>query len=308
MNLISREPIIVREEASVYETVQQVIDARHARSAFVVDEQGKLVGIVTLKDLVEHIFAHRYFRDKKVNGSTFEIVHSENAINLAEADPDCVTPEDPLEEAVQKMIEHGLQELPVVDEVGNVIGDLNLLELLAVWLERSAVHWRSGSGGGVRLSHYIEPDLICLHLNAGDKNAALEEMLALLKKSPHVVDVEEIRRVVTDREFLVTTGLGRGIAIPHGRCSAVRKGTIAIGFSPQGIDYASMDDKPVHLIIMIVAPECAGFPYAQILGRVMQMLRSEDCKQQLLACQRPEQVIAMVEEFDRSTECNPALK
>ncbi len=300
--LISTEPILVRDEASIYETVEQLIDTRHARCAYVVDEQGQLLGMVTLKALVEHIFAHHYLGGKPAEGSMFDIIHTENALQLAATQPVYVTENEPLDQAIEKMLNSDLQEVPVVDEEGVVVGDINLLDLLSMWMESSSESRRRAGHERVRIARFVGEDRICVRLRARKKEAALDEMLAMLKEVPQVVDLEAVRRVVKAREVLVTTGVGRGIAIPHGRCQGVHDCIIAVGLSEKGIDFASLDGKPVHIIFLIAVPEVAGFPYAQILAQVMHLLHSEQTQQRLLACESPQQLMSILEEFDREYE------
>lgn len=297
-----REPIIVRGEASIYETVQLLIDAPHARSAFVVDEQGRLVGIVTLKDLVQHIFTHLYFEKKKAGRSILELIHKENAIDLAKIDPVCVTKRDNLEDAVRKVLDNDMEEIPVVDEEGNVIGDLNLLELLSIWFEDNLQREARSGYPNVRLSRYIDEKLFCPDLKSTDKDGALEEMFELLGKVPQVKNLEELKQVIRRREILVTTGVGKGIAIPHGRCGCLHDCILVVGLSQKGIDFTSMDGKPVHIIVMIVAPESSNCPYAVVLAQIMQLLRCEVIKQKILTCRTPEQLKVILEEFDRACE------
>jgi len=306
--LISAEPILVREEVSIYETVERMIDTRHARCAYVVDEQGQLLGIVTLKALVEHIFAHHYFGEDLNGGTMLEIVHSENALQLASPQPVYVTESESLAKAVEKMLNNDLEQIPVIDGEGGVIGDINLLDLLSVWMERSAESRGEGGHERVRIARFVQKDCINLHLKARKKETALEEMFAMLKKAPQVTDVETIRRAVKAREILVTTGVGRGIAIPHGRCQGIHDCVIGVGLSQKGVDFESLDGKPVHIIFLIAASEVAGFPYAQLLSRVMHLLHSEPTQQRLLSSQTPEQLVGLLEEFDREWESKAVSK
>ncbi len=302
MHLVVREPVMVREEASIFETVERMIDRPLARTAFVVDDQGKLVGMVTLRDLVNHVFEGRYFESKKRGRQMFESIVQTSAMDLAEADPVCVTTDEPLEEAVKKILAHHLEEIPVVDEEGTVIGDLNLLELLSIWLEDSQREKKPGKLSSVRLTHFLYDDLICLRLKAREKRAALEELFGVLAQSPLMPHLEEFRQVVLDREILVSTGVGQGIAIPHGRCSCVHDCIIAVGLSKEGIEFNALDDRPVHVIFMIAAPDSAGFPYARFLARVIQFLSADGIQERMLACKTPRQLIGIVGEFDRELE------
>jgi len=97
----------------------------------------------------------------------------------------------------------------------------------------------------------------------------------------------------------VTTGVGGGIAIPHGRCAGVHDCAIAIGVSKNGVDFGSMDGLPVHVIFLLAVQQAPGFPYARLLARVMQFLNNELTRKRIINSQRPSEIIALLEEFDR---------
>lgn len=300
--LVSVAPIILREEASIYEAVEKLINTPHARSAYVVDEQGHLEGIVTLTDLVNHVFSEHYFESKRSKQNMSQIVHSENAATLACTQPVCVTAEEPLEQAVQKILQHNLQEIPVVDDEGVVVGDLNLLDLLSVWFDSTSTNHRQKQDK-VRLSRYVNKKTVSVSLKAETKGEALDELLGLLSKAPQVKDIDELSRMVKQRESLVTTGVGRGVAIPHARCVGVSGCAIAVGVSKKGIDFGAHDKEPVKIIFLLAVQEAAGFPYAQLLARVIQLLNRKEHTERLLSASSASDILSVIEQFDREPGC-----
>jgi mannitol/fructose-specific phosphotransferase system IIA component (Ntr-type)/CBS domain-containing protein len=300
VNLDDREPILLREEASLYEAIQRMIDAPHVRSAYLVDEQGQLEGILTLRNLVNYIFSHFYFRKPEKGESIYDWMNLVGAIDLANTDTVCVTQDEPLQEAVRKILEHDLQEIPVVDEEGSVVGDLNLLQLLSVWVEKAR---KAGTGHKrIRLCRFVEQKQLIMDIKSREKESALDELLSVMKKNPHIKSIKELRQSILSRESLVSTGVGRGVAIPHARCSCVQECVIAVGLSREGVDFNALDDQPVHLIFLIAAPETAGYPYAAILARVTHILRDEDRRRELLACRSSSEMLELLEEYDREIE------
>lgn len=127
---------------------------------------------------------------------------------------------------------------------------------------------------------------VCM-LEATTKDAALREMIDILSTCPNIEDKPDLTRAVFERETLMSTGIGCGLAVPHVRLSSVSKMTMAVGISREGIsDYASLDDSPVHLIFLIAAREGNHTEYLRLLAAISS--RAKDIKGRLLACEDAE--------------------
>ncbi|MDP2960866.1 MAG: PTS sugar transporter subunit IIA, partial [candidate division Zixibacteria bacterium] len=109
----------------------------------------------------------------------------------------------------------------------------------------------------MKLSKFCAEDLIVFDLKGKTKNEVIEELVNLTSKSKLVKDKEEVLKAVLEREKLVTTGVGYGVAFPHAKTKAVKGIVIAFGRSKAGIDFEAMDKKPAYLFFLIVAPEDA---------------------------------------------------
>jgi mannitol/fructose-specific phosphotransferase system IIA component (Ntr-type) len=128
-----------------------------------------------------------------------------------------------------------------------------------------------------------------------EKERALRRMVELTAADSRVEDPDGLFRAVMDREEIYSTGIGFGIALPHARTSAVKRITMALGVFPEGIDYGSMDDKPVKIIVCIAVPEFDQDLYIRVLSRVLAFLKKE--REKLLRCQTPEEILELANKY-----------
>jgi len=153
----------------------------------------------------------------------------------------------------------------------------------------------------LKLAELIDPDLICLDLQARTKGKVFEEMIGVMSKSDKVLNTEEFTRALQDRENLATTGIGRGVAFPHARTASVDGIVIAFGRSQKGVEFDPLDGEPVHLIFMMgTSPECVE-EYLKVLARISRMLRKGNAKELLFEAKNPEDVLEIVRKIDEET-------
>lgn len=119
------------------------------------------------------------------------------------------------------------------------------------------------------------------NLKAKTKSEVLDELIEILYKDGKVTNKEELKNAVLKREEEFSTGIGMGIAIPHGKCSAVTEATITFGLSKEGIDYQSMDDKPAKLFFLIAVPEESSDVHLRALSEISRKLMHEDVREKL---------------------------
>jgi PTS system nitrogen regulatory IIA component len=111
----------------------------------------------------------------------------------------------------------------------------------------------------MRLADFLLKEYIMLSLKAREKRELLDEMATELASKVEGLNRERLLEVLLEREKLGSTGIGHGVAIPHGKLKGVDGIIVAFGRSKKGVDFHSMDDRPVHLFFLIVAPEFQGF-------------------------------------------------
>ncbi len=135
----------------------------------------------------------------------------------------------------------------------------------------------------MRISELLQKENIALGRKPQDKADAIGQMVELLAKSGSLEDKKKFKQAILERECLSTTGIGEGIAIPHGKSSAVKRAALAAMVVPQGVDFASADGAPVHLLFMIAVPEEGAELHLEVLERLAAMLMDEDFRKRLTA-------------------------
>ena len=135
----------------------------------------------------------------------------------------------------------------------------------------------------MRISELLQKESIALGRKPQDKADAIGQMVELLAKSGSLEDKKKFKQAILERECLSTTGIGEGIAIPHGKSSAVKRAALAAMVVPQGVDFASADSAPVHLLFMIAVPEEGAELHLEVLERLAAMLMDEDFRKRLTA-------------------------
>ena len=135
----------------------------------------------------------------------------------------------------------------------------------------------------MRISELLQKESIALGRKPQDKADAIGQMVELLAKSGSLEDKKKFKQAILERERLSTTGIGEGIAIPHGKSSAVKRAALAAMVVPQGVDFASADGAPVHLLFMIAVPEEVAELHLEVLERLAAMLMDEDFRKRLTA-------------------------
>lgn len=141
----------------------------------------------------------------------------------------------------------------------------------------------------MKLTDFLEKKTISI-LAAPTKVAALDAALAMLRDHPAVADWAAVVDAVWQREEALPTGIGLGIGVPHVRCACLRSPVAALVLLHEGVDYGSMDDEPVRVILLIAMPEGMHKEYLQYLATACRKLQERKFRQGLLACASPDEV------------------
>ncbi|MDF2881954.1 MAG: system, component [Clostridiaceae bacterium] len=136
---------------------------------------------------------------------------------------------------------------------------------------------------------------VSFDLKAENKIQAIDELIDILYKDGKVRDKEEFKKAVLKREEEFSTGIGMGIAIPHGKNKAVVEPSIAFGKSKKGIDYQSMDDKPAHLFFLIAVPEESSDIHLKALSEISRKLMHSEIREMLMNATNFEEFIKAFE-------------
>ncbi|MBN1817736.1 MAG: PTS sugar transporter subunit IIA, partial [Sedimentisphaerales bacterium] len=126
------------------------------------------------------------------------------------------------------------------------------------------------------LTEILQPTCVKAPLAATDKDGAITELIDLLDTSGALQDKNTVLEAVMTREATRSTGIGSGIAIPHGKCNGVRELVMAIGIAGAPIEYDSIDNKPVKIICLLVSPNTQTGPHIQALARISRLMLDEE--------------------------------
>jgi mannitol/fructose-specific phosphotransferase system IIA component (Ntr-type) len=123
-----------------------------------------------------------------------------------------------------------------------------------------------------------------IHLTATTKDAALNELVDVLVRDEPSLDRQTLADEIAKREAMMSTGIGNRLAIPHVRLAGVKNAAIAVGVSKVGItDYESLDQQPVSIVVMIIAPAGEHDTYIRLLARVADVLKDESMREAIIA-------------------------
>lgn len=147
----------------------------------------------------------------------------------------------------------------------------------------------------ISIGNLLSRETICLDLPGSDKAAAIEHLAGLLESAGKLESRPEYLKAVWNREAQMSTGIGMGIAIPHGKSRAVRSPAVALGRSDRGIDFQSLDDGLVHLVLLLAVPEAAASDeHLRILASLARMLMDEDFRRALLEARTGEEILEVI--------------
>jgi PTS system nitrogen regulatory IIA component len=135
-------------------------------------------------------------------------------------------------------------------------------------------------------------------LKGTDKPSILKELSGVLVKPCQVSSVEELVQVLLDREKLGSTGIGEGIAIPHGRLKKLKRFYISFGRSLNGVDFDSIDRKPSQLFFLVMAPENSAVDNLKLLSRIVTLLKEPSFKKRLMEIPSPKELFQIISEED----------
>jgi PTS system nitrogen regulatory IIA component len=155
----------------------------------------------------------------------------------------------------------------------------------------------------------LQDNLIIEEIEAVDKRGVLREFARLLKSMNRVDDDEELLRALLERESLGSTGIGDGVAIPHGKLHTGSEMTVAFGRSSKGVDFQSMDSKPVFLFFLLVTPEDQPGDHLKALARISRILKNPVLRESLRTAPHRQELQRLIfEEDSKYPQPQAALK
>lgn len=150
----------------------------------------------------------------------------------------------------------------------------------------------------MKIAQFLKEEWVLPDLHAKDKVSVLKELVQVLLKPCEAHSPEELLQVLFDREKLESTGIGEGIAIPHGRLKRLKNFVISFGRSMKGVDFDSMDGKPTHLFFLVMAPENSAVNNLKLLSRIVALLKDTSFKKRLMEASSQKELYQSIVEED----------
>ena len=154
----------------------------------------------------------------------------------------------------------------------------------------------------MRITELLKPESIDLNAAPKDKNDTIRQAVALMAKSGNISDIEAYTKQVMAREEESTTGVGEGIAIPHGKCDAVTRPGLAAMIIRDGVDYDSLDGEPVNVLFLIAAPNTKDNVHLDVLSKLSVLLMDEDFTAALKAAKTTDEFLKVIDDADKESQ------
>jgi fructose-specific phosphotransferase system IIA component len=143
----------------------------------------------------------------------------------------------------------------------------------------------------MKISDILTENLVATGLAGESKKEIIDAMIDLVASSPKVMDKEKVRKAIFEREEIMSTGVGNGFAIPHGKTDAVSDIVAAFAVTAEPIDYQSLDEKPVRLVFLLVGKDNLVGPHIKLLSRISRLMNKEEFRKRLLDLSTPQAIL-----------------
>jgi len=150
----------------------------------------------------------------------------------------------------------------------------------------------------MKIAEMLKKDYVIESLMTSTKKDALRELAQVILHDQPQYETETVVKVLLDREKLGSTGIGDGIAIPHGKLAKLDRLVVSFGRSLEGIDFNAMDGRPVHLFFLLLAPENSAGLHLKALAKISRMLKDDSFRRQLIEAGTKEELYRIIEEKD----------
>jgi PTS system nitrogen regulatory IIA component len=153
----------------------------------------------------------------------------------------------------------------------------------------------------MKITELLKKEFVLEDLKARNKREVLAEMVGVFAKGKDQADPEAMLHVLLEREKLGSTGIGEGIAIPHGKLAGLDQMVVAFGRSRDGIDFESMDGKPAHLFFLLMAPDNSAGQHLKALAKISRMLKDPVFRSRLMEAKMHDDLVRAIAEKDDET-------
>ncbi len=145
----------------------------------------------------------------------------------------------------------------------------------------------------MKISDILTEDFVIVGLDVSSKEDAINALVDLIAKSDKVINVNKVREAVFEREKIMTTGVGKGFAVPHGKTDAVTDIVAAFAITKKPIDYDSLDGEPVRLIFLLVGRDSMVGPHIKLLSRISKLMNDNKFRERLIDAKDAKEVVEL---------------
>ena len=140
----------------------------------------------------------------------------------------------------------------------------------------------------------LRPETVIPNMEASDKAEVLERLVSSLEGQVSNGELEKIREAVFEREKIMSTGVGKGLAIPHGKAAGIEQTYAAFGMLSDAVDYEAIDDEPVNMVFLLVGPQASNSLHIKMLSRISRLMNNSEFRDRLRKCKTAD---AIIEQF-----------
>lgn len=152
----------------------------------------------------------------------------------------------------------------------------------------------------MKVHELLDIKYILTEFKSENKNDVINELVDLLNGDSRILDLEEVRKCVFEREEKMSTGVGKGFAIPHGKTNSITDIIAAFGKSERPIEYNSLDGEPVHLVFLLVGKETLLAKHIKLLSRISRLMNNEEFRKKLIEAESKESILKIFQDEEQS--------
>ncbi len=148
----------------------------------------------------------------------------------------------------------------------------------------------------MKITSILTEDLIKVNIPGGTKEEVINAIIDLAAQSQKIKDLDKVRQAIFEREKIMSTGVGKGFAIPHGKTDAVTDIVAAFGVTEKPIDYQSLDHEPVRLLFLLIGKDSLVGAHIKLLSRISRLMNKEELRSKLLQAASAAEILTVLKE------------
>ena len=150
----------------------------------------------------------------------------------------------------------------------------------------------------MKIMDFLNENAVTANISSTTKEEVIAELISLLASAQVIKDKDKLIKILLEREALGSTGIGEGVAIPHGKSESVKELVAAFGISQKGVNFDSLDGEPVYIFFLLVAPEDSAGPHLKALARISRILKDKYFRDTLKSAKDEKTLLKIIKQED----------